>query len=254
MTTTAMTAMTATTALLQVEFGLSEVAGSPSLTLVFFPALVLLSALGVRFGYYAYRNRSAADLAPQTPVWNHLLYVGVLASVYGALGVLEIVSTVRAPYKSAVMLAMVLLLALSIRRIHGLSTGSRVGSDLERLAHVAFVGLVLAHLVGILLEASPRVLAGLEGVAAVAFLAYGATFYHEQTSRSRLQGTMIDSLLRHLLPVLAFAALVNVTALAFGLGLVDPNVVPHIQVVFVIMTASTLMTATIKLRQNLAGL
>jgi hypothetical protein len=32
------------------------------------------------------------------------------------------------------------------------------------------------------------------------------------------------------------------------------EVIRHIQVVFVIMTATTLMTATIKLRQNVAGL
>jgi hypothetical protein len=239
---------------LQVDFGLYEVAGSASLTLVLFPALVLLAVLGIRFGYYAFRNRGSAAVGTQTRVWTHLLYVGVLAAVYGGLGVLEIVSSVRTPYKSAVMLALVLLLALSLRRIHVLSTGTGRSSRIDDGLRVAFVAAVLAHLAGILLALSPRLLAGMEGVAALAFLAYGATHYHEQTSQSRLQGTTIDSLLRHLLPVLAFAALVNVTAIAYALGLVGPNVVPHVQVVFVIMTASALMTATIKLRQHLASL
>ena len=238
---------------LQVEFGLYEVAGSASLTLVFFPALVLLAVLGVRFGYYAFRNRTVAGLADQRPLWNMLLYVGLLAAVYGGLGVLEIVSSVQAPYKSAVILALTLLIALAVRQINVISTGAGWSTD-ERLVQLSFVGLVVAYLAGILLGLSPRLLAGIEGVGALAFLAYGARYYHEQTSRTRLQGTMIDSLLRHLLPVLAFAALVNVTAIAYALGLVGPNVVPHIQVVFVIMTASTLMTATIKLRQNLASL
>jgi hypothetical protein len=238
---------------LQVTFGLYEVAGSASLTLVFFPALVLLAVLGVRFGYYAYRNRSVAGLADQQPLWNTLLYVGLLAAVYGGLGVLEIVSSVRAPYKSAIMLALTLLIALAVRQIHRISTGEGWSTG-ERLVQLTFVGLVVAHLVGILLGLSPRVLAGIEGAGALAFLAYGASSYHEQTSQSRLQGTMIDSLLRHLLPVLAFAALVNVTAIAYALGLVGTNVIPHIQVVFLIMTASTLMMATIKLRQNLASL
>ena len=64
---------------------------------------------------------------------------------------------------------------------------------------------------------------------------------------------MLDSLLRHLLPVLAFAALVGIVNLAAAVGL-DRIIVLHVQVVFVIMTATALMTATIKLRQNLASL
>jgi len=239
---------------LQVEFGLHQVAGSASLTLVFFPSLVLLAVLGIRFGYYAHRNRAVADLGTQTPIWNHLLSVGLLAAVYGGLGVLEIVSSVRAPYKSAVMLALVFLLALTMRRLYTLSSGSPGTQTVERAVQATLVALLAANLVGVLLAATPRIQAVLEGITALVFLAYGGAYYYEQTSRSRLQGTMVDSLLRHLLPVLAFGALVNLPALAFGLGIVDATVVPHVQVVFVIMTASTLMTATIKLRQNLVSL
>jgi hypothetical protein len=50
-----------------------------------------------------------------------------------------------------------------------------------------------------------------------------------------------------------YEALVGVVALAVPLG-VSRLVVLHVQVVFVIMTATSLMTATIKLRQNLATL
>jgi hypothetical protein len=52
---------------------------------------------------------------------------------------------------------------------------------------------------------------------------------------------------------MTFAALVGIVALAVPLG-VPLIVVLHVQVVFVIMTATALMTATIKLRQNLATL
>lgn len=236
-----------------VTFGLFEVADSASLTLVFFPAVVLLAVLGLRFGYYAGRNRTHTGLAAGTAIWNHLLYVGVLAALYDGLAALEVVSTVRAPYKSGLMLALVLLLAFAIREIHRAGSDGGPTGSLERVVRAAFVGLVFAHLLGAVAGGPPRVVAGLEGLAALAFLAYGARFYRESTTGTRIQGTVIDSLLRHLLPVLAFAALVNATALALVFG-VDPNVLPHVQVVFIIMTASTLMTATIKLRQNLAGL
>lgn len=236
-----------------IEFGLYEVADSASLTLVFFPALVLLSVLGLRFGYYALRNRSRTELGAQTPIWNHLLYVGLMAALYGAFGVLEIVSTVVAPYKAGFMLATVFLLAVAIRQIHLSAVQTAAPSTVEWLIRGLFVVLVFGYLVGAAVQAPPRFLAAVEGLAALAFLGYGLAFYRAQTTQSRLQGTMIDSLLRHLLPVLAFGALVNVTNVAFALG-VDGNVVPHIQVVFILMTASTLMTATIKLRQNLASL
>lgn len=235
-----------------VEVGLYPVAGSPSLTLVFFPALVLLAVLGLRFAYYAARNSAATDLATESSLWTHLQYVGLLAALYGGFGVLEIVSSVRAEYKSALMLAMVLLLAFAVREIHSMGGGTSP-SRLEQYVRAAFVLAIAGHvLAGQVLE-QPRILAGVEGLAALAFLLYGGTFYDRQTANTRLRGTMLDSLLRHLLPVLAFGALINVTALAHALG-VDRAVVPHIQVVFIIITAGTLMTATIKLRQNLAGL
>lgn len=235
-----------------VRFGLYEVANSASLTLVYFPALVLLGVLGLRFGYYAYRNRQRTALASQTALWTHLLYAGLLAAIYGGLGVLEIVSSLRTSYRSALMLATVLLLAFAVREVHAMGTGGEPETH-EMLLRGAFVLVVLGHVLAGLVVDRPRFLAGLEGVAALAFLAYGAMYYYRQITNTRLQGTVVDSLVRHLLPVLAFSALVSVTSLAFALG-VDRNVVPHVQVVFIIMTASTLMTATIKLRQNLATL
>jgi hypothetical protein len=235
-----------------VEFGLYPVAGSASLTLIAFPALVLVAVLGLRFAYYAARNSRATDLAAEGSLWTHLQYAGLLAALYGAFGVLEIVSTIRAAYKSAFMLATVLLFAFAVRELYRMS-GGPAPSRFEQVVRVAFVLAIAGHaLAGQVLQ-EPRILAGAEGLVALAVFSYGATFYDRQTGNTQLRGTMLDSLLRHLLPVLAFGALVNVTALAQAVG-VDPAVVPHIQVVFLLLTAGTLMTATIKLRQNLAGL
>jgi len=91
------------------------------------------------------------------------------------------------------------------------------------------------------------------GLSALAFAFSGFSYGRRGTTEALVQGTVVDTLLRHLLPVLLFAALVPALDLAVLVGL-DRIVVLHIQVVFVIMTATTLMTATIKLRQNLAGL
>jgi hypothetical protein len=239
-----------------VRFGLYNVAGNPNLTFIFFIGLTILTVLGFRFAYYAYRNRASTELASQVPIWSHLLYIGVLTTVFGAAGILEIVSSWQLPYKSAAMLGATLLLAFAIRQIHYTATSADSGSrthPFERLARAVFVAAVILQAVLLFQFGESDLTATIGSLSALAFLAYGLAFYHDQISTSRLQGTMLDSLLRHLLPIFTFAALTSIVNLAIPFGL-DRIVVLHVEVVFIIMTATALMTGTIKLRQNLASL
>ncbi|WP_436931331.1 hypothetical protein [Halosimplex halobium] len=240
-----------------VEFGLYLLADDPSLTFIVFVGLVLLTVIAARFGAYAYLNMRATGVDAQRVLWEYLLYVGFVAACYGVVGILEIVSSVRTPYKAGLMLAVVLLLALAVREVYFNAALSTTGADRvftgRRLVEVAFVAVVAAVVFGIAVFGLRRPLLALQGVGALAFAGYGFWFGRKQTAAAMVQGTMIDSLLRHLLPVLAFATLVPAVDLATVAGL-DRVVVMHVQIVFVIMTATALMTATIKLRQNLAGL
>jgi hypothetical protein len=236
-----------------VTIGLHNIEGSASLTFVFFIAFTMLAMLGLRFAYYARLNRIQTEIGTQVPIWSHLYYIGGLAVVYALLGLIDIVSSIATPYRSGFVLAMVLLIAFAVRQINYAASGSPGASAGERFTRAFFIGLVVVYTVGVIVTGPSTILAGLEGVGALAFLGYGLTYYQDQTSQSRLQGTLIDSLLRHLLPVLTFASLVSISSLAVAAGL-DRVIVLHIQVVFVIMTATALMTATIKLRQNLASL
>lgn len=240
-----------------VEVGLDNVANNPNLTFIFFIGLTLLTVLGLRFAFYAYRNRTETGFESQVPIWMYLVYIGVFAAVYGLVGILEIVTSLELPYKSAAMLAMTLLLAFAIRQIHLVTTSADGGANrahpFERVARAAFVGLVFLDVVILVAVGVSDLSATVEGISAIAYAAYGVAFYHDQTTHSRVQGTMLDSLLRHLLPVLTFAALVSVVSLSVPIGL-DRVVVLHVQVVFIIMVATALMSGTIKLRQNLAGL
>ncbi|MFC7134954.1 MULTISPECIES: hypothetical protein [Salinibaculum] len=240
-----------------VEIGLELVAGNANLTFIFFVGLALLTVLGVRFAYYAFRNRAQTELEMQAPIWSHLLYIGLFAALYGAVGLLEIITSLDVPYKSVPMLATTLLLAFAIRQIHYTATSADGGAaqahPSERFARAAFVAVVIGQAVLLFEFGISDLTATVESLGALAFLGYGLVFYRDQISTARLQGTMLDSLLRHLLPVLAFAALVGIVNLADPFGL-DRIVILHVQVVFIIMTATAMMTATIKLRQNLAGL
>lgn len=240
----------------EIEFGLFPVAqGAEGLTLVLFIALSLLATLGTRFAYYAHRNMVRTGIEIQTRIWVLLRYIGVLAALFGVAGILEIVSSLTFAGKNGLLLGMTLLLALSLRQIYLVATGGAglLSVPLERAVGVAAASVVVLYAGLVAITGQTVLTAAIEGASATAFILYGGTYFRSQVRSSRLQGTMLDSLLRHLLPVLTFAALVGIVALAIPLG-VSRIVVMHIQVVFVIMTATSLMTATIKLRQNLATL
>lgn len=242
--------------LVEVEFGLFPVAeGAEGLTLILFVAWSLLAVLGVRFAYYAHRNMARTDIEVQATLWVLLRYAGALAALFGIAGVLEVVSSLTFAGKNGLLLAMALLLALSLRQIHRAGTGQAavLSASLDRGVRLAFAAAVLVYVALVGVTGRTAATATLEGLCAAGFILYGGAYFQAQTAGSRLQGTMLDSLVRHLLPVLAFAALVGIVALAVPFG-VAPIVVLHIRVVFVIMTATALMTATIKLRQNLATL
>ncbi|MFB6165981.1 MAG: hypothetical protein ABEJ31_12545 [Haloarculaceae archaeon] len=235
-------------------------ADQPSLAFVAFIAFSLMFALGVRFALYAYWNLRATELAAQAVLWEYLVVVGLTAALYGLLGGIEAATSVTpgarpvaTPYRTGVLLATLLMLSLTMREIAAngaLSNadGDAAGSGRRQLVEMGFVLLVAAAFAATGLAPRAPGTIVIVAVSALAIAAYG----RRQLTASSVRGTMIDSLLRHLLPVVAFALLVltlDVGVLA-GLALV---IVRHIQVVFVIMTATTLMTATIKLRQNVAG-
>lgn len=237
-----------------VEFGVHLVEDDPGLTLVLFIAFSLLLILGPRFSYYAHRNLAATDIDSQRAIWRDVRSVGLFASAYGAVGILEIISSLTVAPRNALLLATALGVAFAIRQIQAVTNADETPPRpaLERLLRMGFVALVFVY-VAVAAAGGTRLGASIEAGSALAFFLYGLVFFEAGTAKARLQGTLLDSLLRHLLPVLAFSSLVGVVAVATAFGL-DPAIVWHVQVVFIVMTGTALMTATIKLRQNLAGL
>ncbi|QSG08018.1 putative membrane protein [Halapricum desulfuricans] len=235
--------------------GLNELANDPNLTFIAFIAFFLLAVLGVRFALYAYWNGRAGN-STQTTLWGYLLLVGVVATGYGLVGIGRIVlfADWLLEVASGIALLFALVLALALREIDAASAGGRTRSDTEASLTVLFLGAVGAVTAGLVaLPAYRQSIAGLVGTGGLLFLSYGYRFGQRQLDRTRVRGTLLETLLRHLLPVLLFAALIPIAELAVFAGL-DRVIVLHVQVVLVIMTATTLMTSTIKLRQNLRGM
>jgi hypothetical protein len=237
-----------------VAIGLPFAPNNPNLTFIFFIALTLLLVLGLRFTYYAYRNRRRSELTAHHRLWEYLVLVGLLAVGFAVLGLVEVLTVYTLPFKMAFLLAHVFVLSVTLRALYRsvVPTGADSTDSERRLTRAAVAGVAVVF-VGLALVGRHPLLVGLFGASALAFALTGVSYGRRGAAEARVQGTVVDTLLRHLLPVLLFAAMVPATDLAVLVGL-DRVVVLHIQVVFVIMTATTLMTATIKLRQNLASL
>jgi len=238
---------------LQIEFGLHLIEGNPNLTFIVFMGVSLLAVLGLRFSYYAEQNLRRSEIESQAEIWRSLRYIGVVAAAYAALWVLEITTSLQFTAKNGLLLAVTLLLVVSLQHIQGI-TGAEGGMlPFDRRVSLVFVGAIVAYVAAVIVLGESDVTALIESLSALGLLGYGVAFFRHQVSNVRLQGTMLDSLVRHLVPVLTFSALVSVVAIAIPLG-IERVVVLHVQIVFLIMTATTMMTATIKLQQNLAGL
>ena len=236
----------------EISVGLPFAPNNPNLTFIFFIALTLLTMLSLRFSYYAYRNRQESDLVDEHRLWESLVVVGLFAVGYAILGLVEILTTYLLPFKSGLLLGHVFVLAVTMRVLYR-SVAPATATRYERPLTLAAVVAVGTVILGTALVGRHPALLAVMGTTALAFAAAGFSFGRRGAGATRVQGTVIDTLLRHLLPVLLFSAMVPALDLA-ALGGLDRVVVLHIQVVFVIMTATALMTATIKLRQNLATL
>jgi len=243
----------------------SVFAADAGLAFVFFIAFSLVTVLGIRFALYAFLNRRAVGIESQGRLWTLLTLVGAAAGLYGLLGGIEAatavtrVTAVTTPFRDGVLIAFLLLVSLTMREVWTNASAADGGQAVAAtrgqrrlleggLGVVAVGAVLLAALLG---EALPTTV--LESAGAVAVVGYGLVYGQAQLGDASVRGTMVDSLLRHLLPVSTFGLLVLVVDLAILAGL-DVAIVRHVQVVFVIMTATTLMTATIKLRQHVSGL
>ncbi|MFB6073989.1 MAG: hypothetical protein ABEJ89_03155 [Haloarculaceae archaeon] len=249
--------------MVDIQVGFAGAPDNPSLTFIAFVGLTLLAMLALRFTLYADLNRRATELSDQRRLWRVLVGVGLTGALYALLGLVDIVTTVRTPYRRAVVLALVLFLSVAVWLLYGSAMPATAsGPDRSGLRPVALGGAlaVAAVLVGAILLGDSVAVSAVEGIAGTVLAGIGLALGYRGVARSRVQGTVVDTLLRHLLPVLLFASLIAVAELAVvagtlgGVPSLDRAVVLHVQVVFVIMTATALMTATIKLRQNLAGL
>lgn len=240
----------------------------PETAVVWLLGYALFVSLGGWIAVLAFRIRLQVPSA-ETILWEYFALVGSAGLLTGLLGLLRVAGgeSARAASLSgvadALLLAFALLCALSMREAYFntvLSNTERDRGSEHRRRRALEGGFVLAVLfVGIGsivagITGTPLAVGGVTVVAvavAVAVVCYGLYFHRKRTRLPATRGTVIDTLLRQLVPALSFAG----GALAVPPLLerfVAPSVASAVTAVLVVMAATALVSVTIKVRQHLA--
>lgn len=238
---------------------LAQVGTGVNAGIVRFVGAGLLAVSSAIFSVYALQNRRLDRLESQRAFWRYLVLLGVAGTTHGLVGALLVAMDTRllVAVSHASLLFATVFLAFAMRELYYNSALAPPPEErrvpLERLRRIetGFVVVIVVELVVVLLIGQAGVAAFVKGVGSLAFAGYGVVFADRLESLTR--GTSVDTLRRHLLPVLVSAGGIGVADLAVFVGVGAP-VVRGVESVFVVMAGAFLLTATIRLQQNVHGL
>jgi len=237
----------------------NALANAPDAVVTRFIGFVLLAVSSVSFGVLARRNRRLNRFESRTVFWRYLVLTGVAGAAYGGFGVVWTVTNARLSlaFMQASLLVLIVVLSFAMREVYfdraDAPTEDRFSLETLRRVEVGFVVVILLEWLRVLLLGRSAILRVVLGGGSLAFATYGVVFGESVQSRGTTQGTALDTLLRHLIPTLICVGLIGLGDLVGGLG-VSPVIVGSVENVFVVMTATFLVTATIRLQQNVEGL
>lgn len=219
---------------------------------------VLTVTAGI-FGFYALRNLRLNRLESQRPFWRYLIAIGITGVTYGTFGMAGVVSDGRwlLALGHTGFLFCTVFLAFAMRELYYNGAVAPAWDDgripLSRLRRIemGFVGIIVLELLVVLLLGHGSIVSFVKGMGSLSFAVYGLVF--AERLESLAHGTSIDTLRRHLLPVLVCSGLVGLADLGVLVG-VEASLVESIESVFVVMIGAFLLTASIRLQQNVHGL
>ncbi|MFW5918391.1 MAG: hypothetical protein ACOCR0_02795 [Haloferacaceae archaeon] len=216
----------------------------------------LLSVLCARVTILSLRTRSRVARG-QGDFWTYFAYVGVAGVLCGGVGLIALVVGSTPAIEGALrglLLTFTFLGALLVREAYYNRTLSNAERDrigrypARRAIEVGVIGAIALVGLGPFVTAVPLpdVVTAIAGGTVVV---YGTYFQRKRARSPATRGTLIDTLLRQFVPVLAFAGGALVTPVFRPmLGAV---VTETLVGVFLVMTGTSLIIVTIKLHQHL---
>lgn len=234
----------------------TEFPAADGLLVVALIAAVLLTVVSLRIALLAVQIRGRGT-SQQHSLWEYYIIAGTIAAIYGGLTAVGIVGGQRLIVLDGLLLGVVVAVALTMRAAYDTTSGGGPASAtqlrLRRGVELIFVLFVVAAAFGPAVDADLATL--LTAIAAVLAVGYGLTYQRRRVLESATRGTLVDSLLRLTVPVLVFAAGALVVGAVELAGVaIDASVTMALESVFVLLTASAMLSVTTKLGSHLRGL
>lgn len=224
-----------------------------------FIASVLVSVSAGIFGYYAFRNLRLNRLESQRAFWRYLTASGLTGVAYGAFAIATLTteSLWSLAARDAALLFFAVFLTFAMREIY---YSSRLAPPAEersmsmetvRRLEVGFMIVVAVEWLAVFVLGRSELITGVKALGGIAFAGYGLVLGDRLESLAR--GTSLDTLRRHLIPVLVCIGCLGVLDVLIVLGYAEVIAVST-KNIFVVMIAAFTITATIRLQQNVEGL
>jgi hypothetical protein len=219
--------------------------------------LALIVVDGSIFGYYAARNALTNPFEWRRAFWRYLVMIGASAVAFGSaeLGARFVQSPFLTASAHLSLFLFVAAISFAMREMYYHSTLApppgerRVSLVTVRRVEFLLFGVVAVEWMAVVFLQRAAVTTAVRTVASVVLTTYGVVFSERLESLSA--GTSLDTLRRHLLPLLVLAGLIGVADAARLLG--SPAfLVRGVESTLVVLVGGLLLPATIRLQQNVA--
>lgn len=220
-----------------------------------FVGYVLVAFASAALSIYAVRNRRRGRLEDHDTFLQYLLLAGLAGIVFGLAGGATVVEPIWPTLALRIggHLSLIMFLAFALRdaatRIpHGpTSNDADVPTRIRRI-EFAFIGVILIETIAVAVLGQIPTVQVVDGAGSLIFAVYGIRFGGRVESLMR--GTTLDTITRHLIPVLIAAGFYGLADLTAVLGVV-PTLSRSAANVFVVLLAAFLASSVIRLQQNI---
>lgn len=222
-----------------------------------FVAFVLLGLAAGTTAFYAARNGRRGTLGAE--IWRYVLLAMAAGIAYATAGGAEALDVgmeteTLTALRRVFQLFCIVLLSLAMRELyyelpHRAAEGAPVSLGTARLLEAGFMAVALAEFGVAILVGLDVVVQVVQSLGSVAFALYGISFAARVRADTLSSGTVLDVLLLHVIAVLTCLGAVGLLEGGTLVG-VPSVVVTTTASVFVVMSATFLITLAIRLKGN----
>lgn len=223
-----------------------------------FLAFVILFVACATTTIYAVLNDRRGTFSIE--IWRYVVVAMGAGMVYAVVGGYELLGTTALAEATIVgirqvfQLFFLILISLSMRELYYRlpyrdAESTRLSHGRARLLEAVFMGIIFVEFAVVISFGLTAAVQAIQAVASIAFAAYGISFAAGTRAEAMASGTVIDSLLVRFIAVLTCLGAAGALEGGVLLGL-PPSLAEGAATVFIIMSATFLLTLAIRLKAN----